>query len=319
MRKFALLALLLIALPAAAQPPAPTPPQAPPIVAAEPALIRLTVPDGAEVWLDGHLTASQGTTREYRTPPLVAGAYVVRVRHAGREKTQEIHVHGGHTAQARFEFAEGVSLKAVPFGQSDRPAVDAESPAAGPWPASVEKPKGLAPFVRARFTQRLAKTSSDGGRTFPSTITPADRSRLDPQWHQSGGMQGLTGWRSDVYRFVPQEPHTRMDAVGVVNQFGYVQHELGWVRDYPNGTRFDDVLSNTATGKVFEHRTAQKKNGAWTRRVIFSDETQRPAGYSGLAVTCSSCHDQAGTGGYATALVPGGDTILSDPFPALER
>lgn len=189
---------------------------------------------------------------------------------------------------------------------------DDDNLATGPWPMSVAKPEGLQRYKRAQYTQEIAVTN-DRDR-----ITPVHRLALDPKWHQSGGMEGVTAYRSDLYRLFPFEPRAYVGNIGVLNSFGHIQQNRGWRREFPDGTRFDDVLSNTETGKVFEHRMATKSAGVWTRKVIFRDEAHRPAGYVGLTQTCSSCHDAAGSGGYAVGLVPGSDTVLSFPFSALE-
>src|ERR1019366_2075659 len=95
-------------------------------------------------------------------------------------------------------------------------------------------------------------------------------------------------------------------------------------RSYANGTIFADILSNK-DGKVFEARFAEKRDdGTWDRYVAFKDVSARPSGYHGLtSKDCRTCHesttDGPGTGGYALGLIPGGDTIISDPFQELER
>ncbi len=187
------------------------------------------------------------------------------------------------------------------------------------WPETVPFPKGLAPFVRAKFTQSIATTN---GR--PS-IDAVPRTRTLPKWQVSGGMEHIpkTLWKSEVYKFIP-EYHERWTARRPVkNSFGFIQYELGWHHRYTDGTVFVDRLTNAQTGKDFELRVAEKQDGAWRRYVAFRDESQRPAGYAGLkGMTCATCHntkDGPGTGGYAVGLVPGDDTVVSDPFPALER
>ena len=205
-----------------------------------------------------------------------------------------------------------VSRPAIPFAERKQRIAEDDLSTAGRWSPGIEKPSGLVRYKRAQYTQEIATTN---GRP---RITPVHRLNLESRWHQSGGMDGITGWRSDVYRLIEAEPYQAR--LPVLNSFGFFQNELGWTRVYPPNARFDDVLSNTETGKVFEHRTATKAKGVWTRRVIYSDETQRPADYTGLTVTCASCHDSfPGSGGYASALVMGADGVFSDPFPSLEQ
>jgi len=166
-------------------------------------------------------------------------------------------------------------------------------------------------FEPAIYTQEIAVTN---GRDRIDKVEITDLP--DRRWHQSGGMQGIDRslWKSEKYRSIPGgvEPNWIAN-ISVRNSLGYMQNNRGIVRQYPDGTRFDDVLSN-ADGKVFEHRVREKKDGRWKSTVVYSDPAARPKGYEGLKVTCASCHDQAGTGNYAAGLVPGGDTILSDPL-----
>lgn len=136
----------------------------------------------------------------------------------------------------------------------------------------------------------------------------------DRRWHRSGGLLGVKAgqFSSRKYRSGGR-PTYAVKPVPVTNSLGYVQHELGLTRTYPDGARFDDVLTNAA-GVVFEHRVREKAAGRWTSRVEHRDAAARPDGYAGLTEACASCHNEAGTGGYAAGLVPGGDTVLSDPM-----
>lgn len=210
-------------------------------------------------------------------------------------------------AQIRGE----VSRMAIPFSKRSgvlgrRATADDDLSGYGPWPKEVEKIKGLKRYVPATMTQM----------TFNKGVIQAVPIRkLEPKWHQSGGMEGIEGWRSDLYKFVPQAVDTKRSWVPVFNGSND-QLEHAFTRSYPDGTTFLDVLS---TGdKVFEVRQARKDNGKWNRKVIHRDESAYPSGYTGLKQSCASCHDEAGTGGYAVGLVPGGDTVLSDPIPVLE-
>lgn len=216
---------------------------------------------------------------------------------------------------AKADYRQEVSRAAIPFELSAKTARrDDDIKGRGPWPVSLPFPEGMVRFHRAEWTQEIAVTNNR------DRITPVHRNNIASKWHQSGGMGGVKGYHSDLYKLVPIPPRVFVGNIGVLNSLGYIQQNRGWRREYADGTRFDDVLSNTATGKVFEHRTAEKRNGTWTRKVLFSDHAERPSGYSGLGgQSCSSCHDQAGTGGYAMGLVPGGDTVLSDPFEGLEQ
>jgi hypothetical protein len=179
-------------------------------------------------------------------------------------------------------------------------------------------------YKRAAFTQSIFNRGIQ---------EPVSRLLVAPKWHQSGGMEGIKGFRSDLYRFLPALPRVWIGEIEVnnggdithYNQFGRIvsvergkstQIEFGWKVEYANGTRFLDVLSTG--GKVFEVRSRTKGDGKWASLLLFEDKAARPLGYTGLTVSCASCHSQAGTGGYATGLVPGGDGVLSVGFSALE-
>jgi len=176
-------------------------------------------------------------------------------------------------------------------------------------------PDGAVPFASAKVTQAIGITNEQ------DTIIPVPISQLpDKRWQQPGGLEGITGWTQQKYRYIPTERRVRhwIGNIGVRNSYGYIQQNRGILREYPNGTRFDEVLINSKTGIVFEHRVREKIDGAWKSEVHHKDESQFPTGYTGLKVTCGSCHNETATGGYAVGLVPGGDTVLSDPLEGLE-
>lgn len=183
---------------------------------------------------------------------------------------------------------------------------------AAPKDYTPELPEGAKPYKRARFTQSIAvRGNSDVIEAVPIKL-------LERKWHVSGGMEGVHPmlWRSEKFKYVPPAPVRAGIANVFVKTDGGGQFNRGIVRSYPDGTRFDDVLYSTETGKVFEHRVRQKKNGAWESDVVYKDESARPKGYAGLKMTaCAECHSEAGTGKYGVGLVPGGDTVLSDPLP----
>lgn len=138
----------------------------------------------------------------------------------------------------------------------------------------------------------------------------------DPRWLAPGGLEGLSGWTSRLYRTLPggKKPAYAVKEIQVENSFGHKQPNRALTRSYPDGTRFDEVLSGKG-GKVFEHRMRRKEGGKWESRTLYSDRLARPEGYKGLeGKACASCHNEAGTGKYDDGLVPGGDTVLSDPM-----
>lgn len=199
------------------------------------------------------------------------------------------------------------------FAQTDETyLLDALPPSEPPalWPWQVSFPAGLQTYQRARYTQSIAT------RNDRPAIDSVPRTRTLEKWQVSGGMEGLTGWKSTTYALIPKA-HTQWTGyIQVKNSFGYFQPELGYLREFPNGTLFVDLLSHE--GKVFELRAAEKQGGQWRRYVAFKDESARPAGYYGLKVTCASCHSKAGQGDYAAPLNPGGDTVFSYPLKYLE-
>jgi hypothetical protein len=170
-------------------------------------------------------------------------------------------------------------------------------------------PPGAVEYRAATHTQSIATT--DG----VPRVNAVHITWTDKDWHQSGGMLGLKGFVSRKFKLVPAPgvSHT-LARMPVKNSFGNYQHEWGIDRAYPDGTRFDDVLYNAATGVIFEHRVREKLAGKWGSRVVHKDPDARPVGYTGLKKACSECHSACGTGDYGVALVPGGDTVFSDPL-----
>lgn len=205
---------------------------------------------------------------------------------------------------------------AIPFVKSGlldrlRARREDENMPAGPWAPNVEWFVGLEKYAPAKNTQSLSRIGSFSYRD--SRIAVASRTQLKAKWQVPGGMEGITGWRSDLYRFVP----SRKQWVGMIAVFNGSndQFEQGHKREYADGTQFHDVLSHR--GRVFEHRIAEKRDGRWERFVAFKDASARPVGYHGLQQSCASCHSEAGTGGYGTGLVPGGDSVISDPLDGI--
>lgn len=179
-------------------------------------------------------------------------------------------------------------------------------------------------FIGTKYTQTIF-VLDDRDKIIPSLVNNID----DKRWQQPGGMLGVKGWDVKRYRYIPKGStvKTWIGDIEVQNSFltgrmnpdGTPEHgrqtNRGIKREYPIGTRFDEVLYNAETNKVFEHRMRIKADdGKWRSTVYFKDEDSRPNGYSGLKVSCMSCHAEAGTGKYDAGLVPGGDTVLSDPF-----
>lgn len=185
-------------------------------------------------------------------------------------------------------------------------------------------PDGAERYEPTKWTQAIDVID---GRRRIDQVPIAD---IDSKWHQSGGMEGIDKklWTSEKYRVRPAGSKTWIDDIVVKNGKTYrdsdgtvkeaTQKEKGIVQEFVNGTRFDDVLKNS-DGVVFEHRMRAKADGKWASKVLYANEDARPAGYTGLKVTCASCHNQAGTGGYGVGLVPGGDTVLSESLDWSQR
>lgn len=174
-----------------------------------------------------------------------------------------------------------------------------------------------------RYTQSIFILNADGKR-----MDTVERVRVTgPKWCNPGGLGvaavKVGSWRSEKYKLVPTSADSGsgssvkywIERVPVKNSAGVTQHHIALRRSYPDGTRFDEVLRNTETGAVFEHRIRRKVDGKWKSSVVFTSADSRPAGYTGLnGESCASCHEQTGTGKYAQGLVPGGDTVISDPM-----
>lgn len=170
-------------------------------------------------------------------------------------------------------------------------------------------PKDAVEYKKDGLTQSIA-TLNDR----PSIVKVLVSDLPDKDWLQSGGVKGIEGVVSRKFRTLPAKAKvkTGLALIPVLNSFDNYQNELGIIREYPDGTRFDDVLYYK--GRIFEHRMREKVDGEWTNKILTSDKDLRPPGYKGLGRKCASCHDQTGTGGYDKGLVPGGDGVFSDPL-----
>ena len=175
------------------------------------------------------------------------------------------------------------------------------------WLSPLDYPEGMVPYKPEQWTQEIAVTNNR------DRIDHVPIARLKSKWHQSGGMEGIEGAKSDKYKLLPKPPREWIGDIQVLNSLGYMQPNRGMKRLYADGSRFDDVLS--VGGVVFEHRVRRKVAGEWKSEVVYEDEKARPKGYAGLNQSCASCHNEAGTGSYSSGLVPGGDTVLSDSLP----
>lgn len=166
-------------------------------------------------------------------------------------------------------------------------------------------------YQPAKYTQEIATTNG-----LPR-ISHVSRRLTATKYHQPGGLDGVTGWSSHLYRN-GKLAFERKALIPVLNSFGTYQYEIGWHRTYPDAAERLDVLVNTATGRVFEVRRAFRDSGQWLFSVHYRNRSERPAGYAGVQQSCVECHQDAGSGGYGVALAPGGDFIISEPFGAIQ-
>ncbi len=170
-------------------------------------------------------------------------------------------------------------------------------------------PDGAKRYAGTKWTQEIFQYTGGARIIRPFPIANMD----DKRWQQPGGMLGVTGWKVEKFKSIPGgDVKHYTEGLTVKNSIGTTQVETAIKRTYPIGTRFDEVLLNADSGKVFEHRVREKAADGWKSHVEFADEGQRPTGYTGLTVSCSSCHSQTGSGKYAEGLVPGGDGVFSD-------
>ncbi len=205
---------------------------------------------------------------------------------------------------AGLEREPAASFFALPKSGQFKAEIADDSKDAGSLPAWPKILDGMTEYKPTRFTQSIYNQGEETDKV-SRFVTAA-------KWHQSGGMLGIHGFNSRLYKLVPDGGKDYLSKIWVKHSFGPTgQYEVGLNRDYPNGTRFIDRLSNE-DGKDFEARLRFKKDGKWQSKVIFSDHAARPQGYAGLSQSCASCHDEAGTGIYGAGLVPGGDTVISD-------
>lgn len=194
-------------------------------------------------------------------------------------------------------FALTASLTLLPLSMTSLPA---------------DLPADSVEYKAAEYTQSISTLNEQ-----PNLRLVRIRNMPDRKWSRSGGLLNVESSYFSSRKFkrggVEFKPVYRVTRMPVLNSFGHYQYELGLTRTYPNGARFDDILYN-GRGVVFEHRSREKIDNVWRSSIIYRNPNAWPKGYGGLQATCVSCHNQAGTGGYADGLVPGGDTVLSDPM-----
>ncbi len=336
--------VLTVAMLTVAQPVAPKPPQAPPV-----AIEKIAKPKVAKAYADFRaeaIAAGKPIVIFVRCEPRpVAGAVLCRVDHLdGYDSGPNIVIgmpdsrvgmrwkatleRDATDAQIRREI--GGTQTRLPFFRlrasiaDDSQSSDRQLP---DWfPREAER------YSSAKWTQVAYKTATgttphntvhafgDGGRIDKWPI-----SLLDTKWQSPGGLEFAHGWKSERYKYLPSPAvegvtnATLANGVLVSDDKSGSQVERIITRKYADGSWFADVLRNN-DGDIFEIRIAEKEDGAWKRYVAFRDAANRPRGYSPvMANACARCHDQAGAGSYASARIPGGDGVLSDPIARLEN
>lgn len=328
MQKFFATCIVLFASVANAQPPQVTvPPQAPPVEAdPSPPVVKKELSEYEIKYLQAMRTKTPFVVYVNCDERKVSGTIGIRVDENNGDARPRIIVAprlpaGGPMLspnatidQIRAASTEGTEAKAMPSpfglrpGEEQRTADDD-----APWPAGLPFPTGAQRYAPSKFTQR---TFNKG------IIEPVRRAELKMKWQVPGGMEGVRGWRSDLYRYVPDGYQDSWKAWIAVFNGSNDQDEVAWTRSRPEGTFYMDVLSHK--GKVFEVRVRERDkdyagNLKWSSFISFRDPESRPPGYVALtSKDCAGCHNEAGTGGYGVGLVPGGGTVLSDPFPSLE-
>lgn len=200
-----------------------------------------------------------------------------------------------------------VLMQPAPAVRDYPQAPPVKEPKAGEWPERLLSWRNNSvKYDRALVTQRVFNRNM-------YDVTP--RYLSEAKWRFPGGLSEIDGWRSELRAFIPR-PYTEFSGpLDVLNSFNNYQTERSIQRRFPNGTYFIDALYNTRNGNLFEIRLREKLGGEWESDVLYRSAKDRPAGYTPVKLAaCAECHSQAGTGGYNSGLVPGGDGTLSYPM-----
>lgn len=207
--------------------------------------------------------------------------------------------------------ARGRQPLAVPFDNSGRLTVDVDD-ISGRLPFL----RDMEPYESAKYTQL---SSNRSGRGANSIVT---RTSLESKWRVPGGLAGLSGWSSALYRGKSNRVRNYFERSDPSDQYRVNTGEI-WgsefihKRAYDDGAIFADVLRN-AKGETFEVRVSEKHGGKWDRYVAYFNSEASPRGYARVT-RCGDCHDRAGGGEYGGPRIPGGDTVISEPLAGIER
>lgn len=239
---------------------------------------------------------------------LIAGCVVVRDDSWQSKACVTVHTFAGSGLRFAYDVDDATIRRAaglvvsqqsaVPFVQpaAQRPIADdspwlsrAESAAVKQaWPKSLAFPASLKFYSLPARYQRLY-TMNNGAFKGRDIVDLHDQSAA---MAHSGGMEGITGWRSVKGLAIPGDKRISVwEEDTDVRAFALVPR---WRWSFPSGTVAFDVLLNDA-GKPFEIRTAEKTDdGEWAMRVAFRDKDQSPKGYAGINRSCRDCHSQPG-------------------------
>lgn len=203
------------------------------------------------------------------------------------------------------------------FGSSEPVSADADETAIGRLPAEVAFLADMEEYQAAKLVQVSGNRTGRG----VNWSVPRSTAGLDLKWSAPGGLAGVDGWYNVLLRSPGNRSRTWLDHKhDETDPVPLYISPIVYQRSYDDGAKFADILVNASTDRVFEVRTAEKKDGAWHRVAAWRDRSAYPAGYRSVAANeCATCHDQAGGGGYGSARIPGGDGILSEPLSALEH
>lgn len=183
------------------------------------------------------------------------------------------------------------------------------------WPKDVPVPAKLKPYTPATVVQRIAITDGRASHRWyrldqhdhfanaPTLFNPNSKA----PWQVSGGMEGLSGWKSIKLTNVSKES-VAVRSVGIPIS-GAGQDLPGFRWSYPDGALFADLLVNN-DGRAFELRVREKVAGKWVSTIAFEDDAAAPKGYKG-AGRCATCHDKAGDSQQYGIMIRGNDGCFS--------
>ena len=165
------------------------------------------------------------------------------------------------------------------------------------------------PFLSDMEPYTTAKRVQFSFRRWSGFISSVPRSQAKEEWNVAGGLLGVSGWSSLLYKKANAREYLGYHPDGAIT----------WQRSYADGAIFAEVLRND-NGTVFEVRYAEKQDGQWDRHVAYRNSSAYPSGYTPVkSSACVSCHAKSGETLYGgSPAVPGGDTILSDPISRVE-